>query len=51
MEYRVVEEESKLLLRASVEKWLKLGWRLQGGVSVHVLNGRTWYTQAMVIER
>ena len=55
MDYRVVEKETDITLENEVKKFLKKGWKLQGGVSISITylydNVRqTIYAQALVKE-
>ena len=50
MEYTVVSENSVDKLEQYVAAYLSEGWKLQGGVSVAVDQGRYEYVQAMIKE-
>ena len=48
-EYKVISATNKDELVIKVNNWLALGWRVQGGVSVHVGVGSPCvYDQAIV---
>ncbi len=49
MEYKIFERDSQEHLITEVNKQLKKGWELQGGVCVfrHVCDEHEWYGQAM----
>tara|TARA_B100000963_G_C22292888_1_gene522191 strand:- start:76 stop:249 length:174 start_codon:yes stop_codon:yes gene_type:complete len=53
MDYRVIEKYTDLTLENEVKKFLKKGWKLQGGVSISISHKygdvrRTTYAQALV---
>lgn len=48
-EVKVIEERYSSDLTEMINHYLKMGWRVQGGVSVHVRNGNNaYYTVLMV---
>ena len=53
MDYKIVVEETYPGLETEVRKFLKKGWKLQGGVSActeGANNYQFWFYQAMVKE-
>ena len=48
-EYKVVEASGTSELSKTIKEWLRVGWVLQGGISViYFGNHEYWFCQAMV---
>lgn len=47
-EYKILDNDYKSSLISEVNKWLKLGWKPQGGVAVGETMVRRTYFQAMI---
>jgi hypothetical protein len=50
MQYKIIKSLMYSFLESEVEKWIKIGWRPQGGICVIKVNAEKEYYQAMVKE-
>jgi hypothetical protein len=49
MEYRILSDDSPTFLSIIVNKWIKIGWKPQGGVAWSDFHEK--YVQAMIKEK
>lgn len=47
MRYRVITRSSSMTLEKDVESFLEAGWELVGGISVCLIGGTSFYSQAI----
>ncbi len=49
LEYKILENDSRVNLEKEVNLFLKDGWKLQGGVCCDTYDGTSYYSQAMLM--
>lgn len=48
MQYCLLFSEDNQKLEREVNEYIRLGWRPQGGLAIGVINGHSFFGQAMV---